>query len=53
MDYQKAYAVLFNSITDASNALMKSKIITAELEKGIAILREAQLITEDMYISGK
>ena len=45
MDYQKAYYILFNAITDAINTME-----TRELSEAMAILKLAQLKTEDMYI---
>lgn len=53
MDYEKAYAVLFNAITSAINALEKSKTTIPEASVAVAILQKAQLETEDMYISDK
>ena len=53
MDYQRAYTILFNAITDAIYVLVKSKIVTSDVDNGITILKEAQFKTEDMYIAGK
>ena len=51
MDYQKAYYILFNAITDAAKKLLESRIVTLELDEGIEILRRAQQETEELYLS--
>lgn len=50
MDYQKAYEMLFNAMTDAIEAIDRSKIITQEMDDGLAILRKAQQTAEEMYM---
>ncbi len=50
MDYQKAYCVLFNAMSDAIEEIDHSRIITQEMEDGLDILRKAQQITEKMYM---
>lgn len=50
MDYQKAYSVLFNAMSDAIDEINRSIIITQEMEDGLSILRKAQQITEKMYM---
>jgi len=45
MDYQKAYYILFNAITDAINAMDNR-----EINQASEILKTAQIKTEDMYI---
>lgn len=50
MDYQKAYCVLFNAMSDAIDQLNRSKIVTQELEEGVNILKKAQETTEKMYM---
>ena len=41
MDYEKAYKILFNAMTDAMKELYQSKIITMEMDKGVKILKNA------------
>lgn len=50
MDYQKAYCVLFNAMSDAIDQFNRSKIVTQELDEGVNILKKAQETTEKMYI---
>ncbi|WP_250227880.1 hypothetical protein [Anaeropeptidivorans aminofermentans] len=45
MDYQKAYLILFNGITDALTELYSGNIGYAE-----NILKDLQTRTEEMYI---
>lgn len=51
MDYQKAYTILFGSITDAINILMQAKLVTPKLDACIIILQQAQCKTEDLYMA--
>ena len=48
MDYQKAYYILFNAMTDAINAMDNR-----EINQAAEILKSAQIKTEDMYIESK
>ena len=53
MDYQKAYKLLFNAITDALTELDKSSFLAPEQTSAEMILQNAQRQTEDMYIQAK
>ena len=48
MDYQKAYYILFNAITDAVDAMDQR-----EINQAAEILKSAQIKTEDMYIESE
>lgn len=48
MDYQKAYTLLFNRITDAINVLQEDE--PKDIYKALEILKNAQCDTEEMYI---
>ena len=48
MDYQKAYYILFNAMTDAINAMEQR-----ELNEAMAILKNVQIKTENMYIESE
>lgn len=50
MNYEKMYTILFNSITESVDEIVKTPILTEEVAKGLYILREAQKSTENMYI---
>lgn len=50
MDYEKAYKILFNSITDALDYLNSEQIFTKETEKAKEILILAQQQAEDLFI---
>ncbi len=52
MDYEAAYRVLFNAITDAVEEIEKTKIKSQETNNGLEILKFAQQQTEEMFISG-
>ena len=45
------YFVLFNAVTSAIEELEKSTITTPQVAKAIDILKNAQLTTEEIYIS--
>ena len=47
----KAYAVLFNAITDAIVLLEQDGHISPQTIKALDILKNAQCKTEDMYIN--
>lgn len=51
MDYQAAYKILFNAITDALAELEGNRIVSKELKKAQDILIHAQQATEDMYLA--
>lgn len=51
MDYKKAYTILFNAMTDAIEKIDSSKVVTQEMDDGLAILKKAQQTTEEMFIS--
>ncbi len=53
MDYQRAYKILFNEITDALNELEKASEKFPEIIKAEMILQNAQRQTEDMYIEAE
>lgn len=50
MDYEKMYELLFNQISKAIGEIEQSTVLTQEVTRGIGILKEAQRITENMYI---
>lgn len=52
MNYKKAYAKLFNAITNAIGKIEKSGLISEELTECITMLKNVQILTEDMYIGG-
>ena len=47
------YCVLFNAVTIAIKELETSTITTPQTVKALEILKNAQLITEEMYINAK
>ena len=50
MDYQKAYRILFNGITDALAELGKAGHKDAETARAETILQSIQQQTEDMHM---
>ena len=50
MDYESAYKILFNAITDALAELEKERMISPEIERGKQILIRAQQTTENIFI---
>ena len=50
MDYEKAYKVLFNAITDALAALEKERMTSPDIERAKHVLIHAQQNTEGMFI---
>ena len=50
MDYEKAYKILFNSITDAIIELDKISAVIFENWKAAEILKDAQQNTENLFI---
>lgn len=50
MDYQKAYGILFNAMTEAISKIYSSRVVTQEMDDGVQILKKAQLATEEMYM---
>ena len=44
------YLALFNEVTSAIEELEKSGIITPQTTKALEILKNAQIVTEEMYI---
>lgn len=50
MNYQKAYGVLFNGITDALAELDKASDKSPEIMKAETILQNAQRQTENKYM---
>lgn len=50
MDYQKAYRILFNGITDALAELGKAGHKDAETARAETILQSIQRRTEDLYL---
>ena len=53
MDYQQAYLILFNAITDAISELDVMKLITPEVDDCKRILKAAQRETEWLYMQEK
>lgn len=53
MDYEKAYKILFNGITDALNELGKASDNNLEMIRAEVILQNVQRQTEDMYIEAE
>lgn len=53
MDYQKAYQVLFNGITDAIIELEKALDKRPEMTRAQTILQSVQLQTEELYIEAE
>lgn len=52
MDYQKAYHLLFNAMTDAIAELEQVRQQSQELREALRLLRTAQLRTEEWYLWG-
>lgn len=50
MDYEAAYKILFNAMTDATTEIEGAKIKSQETAKGLEILKAAQRRTEEMFI---
>lgn len=50
MDYEAAYKILFNAMTDAITEIDGAKIKSQETAKGLEILKAAQRRTEEMFI---
>ena len=50
MDYQRAYRILFNGITDALAELGKAGHKDAETVRAETILQSIQQQTEDLYL---
>jgi len=53
MNYELAYKILFNHITDAVAELENSKVFCAETANALDILKKAQQATEDMYVGSE
>lgn len=53
MDYQKAYGILFNAMTEAIEKIYSSRVVTQEMDEGLDILRKAQQATEEMYMDAE
>lgn len=49
MNYQKAYALLVGTMSDAIDEIHKSHVILQEMEKAIQILKEGLAKAEEMY----
>lgn len=50
MNYETAYKVLFNAITDALAETENEKIISIGMAQSRKILKQAQQTVEEMYI---
>lgn len=50
MDYESAYKILFNAITDALASLERERMISPDIERTKQFLKQAQQTTEDMFI---
>ena len=50
MDYQKAYALLVRTMSNAIDEIGKSHVISREMENTIQMLKEGLAKTEEMYI---
>ncbi len=53
MNYQRAYGILFNAITDAIDGLEHNDGDCFQIVHVIFTLKEAQRMTEEMYIDPK
>ena len=55
MDYQKAYYILFNAMTDALNEMdtLRTAVQYREINQAAEIVKSAQQKTEDMYIESE
>lgn len=53
MDYEAAYKILFNGITDALTELDKANEKSPEMIRAEMLLQSAQRKTEEMYIEGE
>lgn len=53
MDYQRAYYILFNVITDTLKELDKINEVRLDITKARMLLQNAQRLTEEMYIEGE
>ncbi len=50
MDYEKAYKILFNAMTDAIEKIDSSGSFSPAITEGLEILKKAQRNTEEMYL---
>lgn len=50
MDYEKAYKILFNAMTDAIEKIDSSGSFSPAIAEGLEILKKAQRNTEEMYL---
>ena len=56
MDYEKAYKILFNAITDAIDTIEKmdsASTVSPIIADGLEILKKAQRNTEEMYLDAE
>ncbi|MDD6022086.1 MAG: hypothetical protein ACI4GA_01080 [Acutalibacteraceae bacterium] len=60
MDYQKMYTTLFNAVSESveelenGNSVHQSadKLESRKIERALALLKNSQIMTEEMYIEG-
>lgn len=51
MDYQKAYALLVETMSKTIDEIRKSRVITQEMENAIKLLKQGLDQAEEMYIA--
>lgn len=53
MDYEKAYKILFNAMTDAIEKMDSASTFSPTIADGLEILKKAQRNTEEMYLDAE
>lgn len=53
MDYQKAYALLVGTMSNAIDEISKSRIISQEIENATQMLKQGLDKAEKMYLCAK
>lgn len=53
MDYQKAYALLIVKMSDAIDALSKSRVVSWHTEKALKIMKDGLEEAEEIYINAE
>jgi hypothetical protein len=53
MDYQKAYALLVETMSNAIDEIGKSKVISQEAENAVWMLKQALEEAEEMYLNSE
>lgn len=53
MDYQKAYALLMGTMSNAIDEINQSRVISQEMENAIQMLKAGLEHAEEMYINSE